>query len=167
MPRGPRSTWKTTKLKPEDAPLVVSEYATSNVSRKALADKFGTYPQEIDKALTEAGVAIRDGRTRRGPECPVYKTGRYVGQDGYVRIWTPDGSLGATMRNSRNYALEHRVVMAETIGRPLRRSERVHHRNGDKADNRLKNLELWEESHPPGQRSGEKPHCPTCTCRGA
>lgn len=59
---------------------------------------------------------------------------------------------------------EHRKVMAEAIGRPLRRGENVHHRNGDRGDNRLENLELWLRSQPPGQRADEFPHCPGCRC---
>ena len=52
--------------------------------------------------------------------------------------------------------LQHRIVMEQCIGRPLLQKETVHHKNGDRADNRIENLELMEHSHPSGQRVTDK-----------
>lgn len=70
----------------------------------------------------------------------------------YVPVDAEEAHLVA----GNSYAAEHRLVVARQLGRPLADAESVHHRNGDRSDNRVSNLELWSTAHPSGQRVADK-----------
>jgi hypothetical protein len=81
-----------------------------------------------------------------GPNNPAWKggvtyrkgKGNYVGPR-YVR----SPKWATPMARKDGYVMEHRLVMAQRIGRLLERSEVVNHINHDPRDNRLENLELY------------------------
>lgn len=81
-----------------------------------------------------------------GDRHPAWTGGRFIRPDGYVYIRIEPGIHRA----------EHRHVMEKHLGRDLKFPETVHHKNGVKTDNRLKNLELWSTFQPRGQRIEDK-----------
>lgn len=96
------------------------------------------------------------GNNMMAPIKPYHRGGRRPGsrvdKAGYVGIYEPTHPNA----NATGYVLEHRKVMADHLGRALLRHESVHHKNGNRSDNRISNLELWSSSQPYGQRVADK-----------
>ena len=68
---------------------------------------------------------------------PNWRGGRRITSHGYIRVLVGTDCPGA---DGEGHIFEHRLVMQEALGRPLRDDEVVHHINGIKTDNRLENL---------------------------
>lgn len=69
--------------------------------------------------------------------------------NGYILVHEPDHPSA----DANGFIREHRVVMANMLGRELESNEEVHHKNGVRSDNRPENLELWlKGTHRPGAR---------------
>ncbi|MFF5445475.1 HNH endonuclease [Streptomyces sp. NPDC012888] len=54
------------------------------------------------------------------------------------------------MATRSGWAQQHRAVLADALGRRIERHESVHHINGNRADNRLENLQLRSGKHGAG-----------------
>lgn len=75
----------------------------------------------------------------------------FINKGGYRVLYKPEYS-----RSKDGRVFEHVFVMSKHLGRILKKEEMIHHINGDKLDNRIENLELWNRSQPPGQRVWQK-----------
>lgn len=83
--------------------------------------------------------------------------GRYVNSQGYVLLRMPTHPQA-----NKGYVLEHRWVMEQKLGRPLRADEPVHHMNHVKTDNRPENLAVLSQ-HDHGKQHG-RPRGKRRTC---
>lgn len=83
------------------------------------------------------------GRPRKNFDYPSYKGG-YTSVDvgGYILEYSPDHPY----HNSRDMVRQHRLVMEDHIGRYLRPDELVHHKDFDRQNNSLDNLEIMSRS---------------------
>lgn len=84
------------------------------------------------------------------PQSPSKYKRAYKGfaiERGYVVIWNP----AHPMARKNGYVLEHRLIMANHLGRMLKDDEHVHHKNGNRQDNRIENLELVSSSEHPSK----------------
>lgn len=126
---GPRSRWNAEE---------VVALANDGESAAAIARRLGVSSVTISRALRAAGMT---SAARQGSEHHSWRGGRVAAAGGYVWLRPEPGEF-PEMRNHQGYVPEHRLVMARSLGRALTRAETVHHKNGDRADNRLENLEL-------------------------
>lgn len=106
-----------------------------------------------DNESTGNGYCRRCNKRWRtwGPVQPIVNKISLIDSSGYER-WSKHHPLNSS--GKIRYA--HHVVMENHLGRPLMDGENVHHINGDRSDNRLENLELWNTSQPSGQRVVDK-----------
>jgi hypothetical protein len=104
--------------------------------------------KSIYRNLSKSCGCYRDTlykRTQFGEGNTNWKGGKSIDLNGYVII-----------RTNNKYVKEHRYVYEQHYGITLTPNQNIHHINGDRLDNRIENLELWDTSQPSGQRVEDK-----------
>lgn len=93
-----------------------------------LAGKFGVTTHTVRRWAKQLGAVLED----------TYHRGYAVTHNGYKCVKAP----GHPNADSKGYVREHVLVMEAHIGRCLEPHECVHHKDRDKQNNALENLEL-------------------------
>ncbi len=105
--------------------------------RSMAAEQRGS--QEIAAAIGFSTTAVRKYAKSAGfPIVDRCHKGHTITDSGYRKLWAPDHPRS----DAKGYAMEHVLVMEAHIGRYLHKDETVHHKDYDKLNNSLSNLEL-------------------------
>lgn len=139
IPRRGASGRKKRVLTAGERTHITSEYQLGKTVR-GIALGLGVHYSRVSRVLAEEGLRLRPRS---------WKGGRTVTARGYVQVRAED-EIGWAMSALHGYVMEHRLVMAQNLGRPLADYETVHHINGVKTDNRLENLQLRIGPHGAG-----------------
>lgn len=107
---------------------------------KTCKKSFKTFPSRVGNYCSRSCANHKKPGTFKKGHAWVGKlrTKKRQMQHGYIEIYSPNHP----MKNIRNGVLEHRLKIEKKIGRYLLKTEVVHHINGIKNDNRIKNLKL-------------------------
>jgi DNA-binding CsgD family transcriptional regulator len=146
--RDQRSSSGRPMIDPQSYVSDVLTFRANGMSQQQIADKIGMSQQVVSRVLRQNGLPT--ATKRAGRLHAMWKGGKTKTAQGYTQCMVSVDDEMAPMRSRSGYVLEHRLVVARAMGRPLKPSETVHHINGDKADNSLENLQLRQGQHGTG-----------------
>jgi len=115
----------------------------SGLSQEKIAAQLHTSQKTISRLLQFNNIYCG---MRRGEKHHAWKGGKHI-QNGYVFVSITKDNPYSSMAISNGYVLEHRLVMAQHLKRPLEKNETVHHINGNSQDNTIANLQLRHGKH--------------------
>lgn len=147
---------RASPLTDADRDKIVDLYLADELTNKEIMAAVGVAATNADNLLYSTlrmrGVQRKQPMTNMtGKKCSPGAT--QVDGDGYVvekvdASWPYLGKMGG--RGDGSWILQHRKIMAETLGRPLLRTEQVHHKDSNRANNAPDNLQLRLGGHGSG-----------------
>lgn len=131
--------WLADQLSTKSINQIAQELGTREFNVQYWAHKFGMIDDDKSVAVKD-GLKKRFPHSRTGKDHPRWKGGRRI-LDGYIYLYAPDHPAA-----HHQVVQEHRLVMEKHLGRFLTSDELVHHKDGNKQNNAIENLELTYRS---------------------
>ncbi len=120
----------------------------SGLSRAKIGRAVELDVKKVSRCLEQNGRQLE--RRQRGDNHGLWQGGKDKYFNGYKYVWIPVDHPFRCMVSTACRVAEHRLVMAQHLGRPLEPYEAVHHKNGIRDDNRIENLQLVNRFHKQG-----------------
>lgn len=111
----------------------------NDVQKWKIAEHFGCSKSCVERRMKNLGLKSKRTGPKSGERHPDWQGGTTI-RKGYRYLWRPDHPHCINGR----YVAEHRLVMEQKLGRLLDRKEVVHHKDGDRLNNDINNLELFQ-----------------------
>lgn len=90
-----------------------------------------------------------------GKNNPSWNGGEYINNKGYVKVLAPNHPFA----DEHGHVLKHRLVMEQYLGKYLKPEEHIHHKDGNKLNNDISNLELINRSKHSKITASTNPQC--------
>jgi transposase len=123
----------------------IIEMYQGGMSMRDIAARIGRSTHVVLRRIKAAGISRPYQGS--GPDHSGWKGERIEAGQGYWKVWIPPDDPMAIMRTHQGYVKEHRLVMARKLGRPLLDTETVHHRDDNRSNNDISNLQLRHGNH--------------------
>ena len=129
------------------------------LNMQQMAAALGVSVPTVTRTMRALGWKSVKGRGSPMEKNYFWNGGRMTDDDGYILVKKPDHPHA----NNNGYVREHRLRMEKKLGRYLTRREVVHHKDLDRSNNELSNLELHASNGDhlrEHMREGSIPRCP-------